>query len=82
MAAPVRAFADSAILSEERRQVAECIGSLTAAQRQCIELAYYDGLTFAQVSGRLAANLAIIKWRMRDALRGWATVWTRHDRTV
>lgn len=67
---PADVVADSAILSEERRQVAECLGSLTAAQRQCIELAYYDGLTYAQVSERLAANLATIKSRMRDALRG------------
>jgi RNA polymerase sigma-70 factor, ECF subfamily len=62
--------ADSAILSDERRQVANCLGSLTEVQRQCIELAYYDGLTYVQVSERLSANLATIKSRMRDALRG------------
>jgi RNA polymerase sigma-70 factor, ECF subfamily len=66
---PADVVADSAILSEERRQVAECLGSLTDAQRQCIEMAYYDGLTYAQVSERLSANLATIKSRMRDALR-------------
>jgi RNA polymerase sigma-70 factor (ECF subfamily) len=62
--------ADTVILSEERRQVAECLASLTDTQRECIRLAYYDGLTYAQVSERLSANLATIKSRMRDAIRG------------
>ncbi len=62
--------ADAVILHEERRQVADCLGSLTDAQRECIQLAYYDGLTYAQVSQRLSANLATIKSRMRDGIRG------------
>jgi RNA polymerase sigma-70 factor (ECF subfamily) len=61
--------ADSAILRDERRQVAECLDTLTDAQRECIQLAYYGGLTYAQVSERLSTNLATIKSRMRDALR-------------
>jgi RNA polymerase sigma-70 factor (ECF subfamily) len=67
---PVDHVADDVILLDERRQVADCLGSLTDLQRQCIELAYYDGLTYIQVSERLSANLATIKSRMRDALRG------------
>ena len=62
--------ADTVILSDERRQVTECLASLTDTQRECIRLAYYDGLTYAQVSERLSANLATIKSRMRDAIRG------------
>ena len=62
--------ADSAIASDERRRVAACLDSLTDVQRQCIELAYYSGLTYAEVSQRLSANLSTIKSRMRDALRG------------
>jgi RNA polymerase sigma-70 factor (ECF subfamily) len=68
-----RAFdlvADSAIAADERRRVKECLDGLTDLQRQCIELAYYGGLTYAEVSQRLAANLSTIKSRMRDALRG------------
>lgn len=61
---------DSAIAGDERRRVIACLDALTEAQRQCIELAYYDGLTYAEVSQRLSANLSTIKSRMRDALRG------------
>ncbi len=62
--------ADSAIASDERRRVTECLDALTDAQRQCIQLAYYDGLTYSEVAQRLAANLSTIKSRIRDALRG------------
>lgn len=67
---PADLVADSVLLRDERRQVADCLGALTDAQRECIQLAYYDGLTYAQVSERLSANLATIKSRMRDAIRG------------
>jgi RNA polymerase sigma-70 factor (ECF subfamily) len=62
--------ADSAIAGDERRRVVECLDALTDTQRQCIELAYYQGLTYSEVSQRLAANLSTIKSRIRDALRG------------
>jgi len=67
---PSDLVADSVILRDERRQVADCLGSLTDTQREAIQLAYYDGLTYVQVSERLSANLATIKSRMRDAIRG------------
>ena len=62
--------ADSAIAADERRRVTACLDSLTDVQRQCIEMAYYGGLTYNEVSQRLSANLSTIKSRMRDALRG------------
>jgi len=65
----VDVVADSAIIRDERRRVAECLGSLTDTQRESIELAYYGGLTYAQVSERLSAPLATVKSRMRDGLR-------------
>jgi RNA polymerase sigma-70 factor (ECF subfamily) len=67
---PADHVADSVILRDERQQVTDCLDSLTDVQRECIQLAYYDGLTYAQVSERLSANLATIKSRMRDAIRG------------
>lgn len=65
----VDVVADSAILRDERRQVLDCLGSLTDLQRQCLELAYYQGLTYVQVSERLSTSLGTIKSRMRDGLR-------------
>lgn len=61
---------DTVIADEERRRVADCLGGLTEVQRECIELAYYQGMTYVQVSQRLSANLATVKSRMRDAMRG------------
>jgi RNA polymerase sigma-70 factor (ECF subfamily) len=66
---PTDVVADSAIERDERRRVAECLGGLSELQRQCIEMAYYDGLTYAQVSQRLSTSLGTIKSRMRDGLR-------------
>lgn len=67
---PADRVAEAVIHLDERRQVTECLGSLSDAQQECIQLAYYEGLTYVQVSERLAANLATIKSRMRDAIRG------------
>jgi RNA polymerase sigma-70 factor (ECF subfamily) len=67
---PGDVVAESAIAADERRRVTACLDSLTDTQRQCIEMAYYSGLTYAEVSQRLSANPSTIKSRMRDALRG------------
>ena len=64
---------DAVISGEERQRVTACLDGLTGVQRECIELAYYQGLTYVQVSERLSANLATVKSRMRDALRGLRT---------
>lgn len=61
---------DAVISGEERARVIACLEGLTDIQRECIELAYYRGLTYVQVSEQLSANLATVKSRMRDALRG------------
>lgn len=67
---PADRVAESVIQRDEQRRVVECLDSLTDPQRECIQLAYYEGLTYLQVSERLAANLATIKSRMRDGIRG------------
>lgn len=61
---------DAVISAEDRRRVSACLDGLTEIQRECVELAYYQGLTYVQVSERLSANLATVKSRMRDAMRG------------
>jgi RNA polymerase sigma-70 factor (ECF subfamily) len=66
---PSDVVAESALAADERRRVTACLDGLTDVQRQCIEMAYYGGLTYTEVSQRLSANLSTIKSRMRDALR-------------
>ncbi|MUL77355.1 ECF RNA polymerase sigma factor SigK [Mycolicibacterium sp. CBMA 226] len=61
--------AEAAVRGDDRRRVLGCLGTLTDNQRQAIELAYYDGLTYVQVSERLSTSLGTVKTRMRDALR-------------
>jgi RNA polymerase sigma-70 factor (ECF subfamily) len=61
---------DAVLAGEDRRRVAACLEGLTDIQRECIELAYYQGMTYVQVSEKLSANLATVKSRMRDGLRG------------
>ena len=74
--------ADSVILRDERRQVADCLDSLTDVQREAIQLAYYDGLTYAQVSERLSANWPPSNRGCATPSAGCVTVWGSHDPAV
>lgn len=49
-------------------QLEEALGSLNANQRQLIELAYYEGLSHAEMAKRLDQPLGTVKSRMRSAL--------------
>lgn len=52
----------------EHEQVRRCLGSLTELQREAVNLAYYQGYTYAEVAQVLGANPATVKTRMRDGL--------------
>ena len=57
---------------DEPAGVLEGLGGLGEPQRQCIEMAYYSGLTYTQVSETLSTSRGTVKSRMRDGLRNLA----------
>lgn len=60
--------AESVTISLEHEQVRRCLDSLTGLQREAVDLAYYQGYTYAEVAESLNANPATVKTRMRDGL--------------
>lgn len=53
---------------DETRAVIDCLDELTALQRSTIEMAYYGGLTYREVSEATAVALPTVKSRIRDGL--------------
>ncbi len=51
-----------------RQAVRHALATLTPAQRQVIELAYYGGLTRVDIATRLGEPVGIVKSRVRTAL--------------
>lgn len=60
--------AETVTISLEHEQVRRCLDSLTDLQREAVNLAYYQGFTYAEVAVTLSANPATVKTRMRDGL--------------
>lgn len=52
----------------DQRAVLDCLGALTAVQREAVALAYYNGRSYPEVASALGVALPTVKSRIRDGL--------------
>ena len=64
----VRRPDEDAELDERRRLVREAMAGLAPEQRAALALAYYEGLSHAQIAERLQEPLGTVKTRIRQAM--------------
>lgn len=69
-----------ATLTWRGKRIAELLGTLPAEQRAAVRLAYYEGLTYAQVARELDIPEGTAKYRLRAALARMRTLLTDEER--
>jgi RNA polymerase sigma-70 factor (ECF subfamily) len=67
---PAPSPADLTALSRDAQRLRDCLDELDESPRRSLMLAYYEGMTFEQVAGRLGAPLGTVKgWIRRSLIR-------------
>lgn len=61
--------ADTVIERADTEAVRSCLKTLSSVQREAIGLAYYAGMTYAQVADHLGVPLPTAKTRIRDGIK-------------
>ncbi|HWD07682.1 MAG TPA: sigma-70 family RNA polymerase sigma factor [Actinomycetota bacterium] len=59
---------EAAWIGVRRSAVRAAVGGLPQAQREALELAYFEGLTYAEVAAKLGIPLGTAKTRLRDGM--------------
>jgi RNA polymerase sigma-70 factor, ECF subfamily len=59
---------ETSVVGERRRVVCQALESLSADQRQVIELAYFSGLSHTEIAAKLEQPLGTVKTRIRMGL--------------
>ena len=67
------------LANEQRRVIINAIAVLPVAQRQCIELAYFGGLSHQEIANKLSHPLGTIKTRVRLGLQKLGTILSTSD---
>jgi RNA polymerase sigma-70 factor (ECF subfamily) len=63
------AAVDAIVASEEQRAVRAALAEIPDAQRQALEMAYFDGLSQSEIAEKLGTPLGTIKTRMQLGMR-------------
>ena len=71
---PVDTVAEAAATRIEHERVQGALGELSELQRECVALAYYDGLSQSEIAERLHVPLGTVKTRLRDGMIRLRTV--------
>jgi RNA polymerase sigma-70 factor (ECF subfamily) len=67
---PAPSPADLTALSRDAQRLRGCLEELEESPRRSLMLAYYEGMTFEQVAGRVGAPLGTVKsWIRRSLIR-------------
>ncbi len=70
----------TALANEQRRVIKDAIAVLPEAQRECIELAYFGGLSHQEIANQLSRPLGTIKTRVRLGLQKLGTILNASER--
>ncbi len=59
---------EAAWLGVRRKEVRSAVARLSPVQREALELAYFEGLTYSEVADKLGIPLGTAKTRLRDGM--------------
>ncbi len=68
LAVPVDEVSETVEVRIEHERVTGALAGLSAVQRECLSLAYYEGCSQSEIAARLDVPLGTVKTRLRDGM--------------